>query len=148
MSRLYVNFEDLASYVGEEAALRLCDHLGGSRIWVPVATKVHDGLQLVQAIGVDAARQLALALQAGDSGISIDIPIANAASRGAISAARRRAIVQFLAAENPLPEAAIARQFRVTERHVRHVKMLWQQGSISGAHSSPRQTRQLKLFSH
>jgi hypothetical protein len=55
MSRLYVNFEDLSSYVGEEAALRLCDHLGGSRIWVPVATKVHDGLQLVQAIGVDAA---------------------------------------------------------------------------------------------
>ncbi|WP_156418172.1 MULTISPECIES: hypothetical protein [unclassified Sphingopyxis] len=116
----------MAAVIGSEAALRLCEHFGGTSLYVP--HRMHDGHPIVAALGLDAATLLSSHF----TGDFITLP--NISRRREIHNRRRE--VLRLAAENPNRTAkSIALATGYTERHVHNI--------IGESGGDP---RQLKLF--
>lgn len=97
---------DLVEAIGDELAMKLAGHFGGTRQYVP--RKIGDHHPLAVALGVEGAARLA----AWAGGGSIDIP----------KQAARRHKVRTLLSRGALTIAQIAVQTSYTERHVYRLK--------------------------
>jgi hypothetical protein len=93
---------DLAAAIGDELALKLASHFGGTRQYVPRAIGEHHPLAVV--LGSEGASRLATWAGGG----SIDVP----------KQAARRQKVRLLRSRGALTIAQIAMETSYTERHV------------------------------
>lgn len=100
----------LEECLGAEAALKLCDRLGGSRLHIPKDPSPSS--RLVLAIGMIAARKLC----AEYYGDTVILP-----SKQAIQAAQRRHDVRVAVNEEHMPVNEAAVHFGISIRHVRRL---------------------------
>lgn len=101
---------EMVSCIGLQATLRIVEHYGGVRLYVPV--EIEADHPIAQMIGLDAARKLAAEYGGQDH---FDIPRAAAALR----AVRARQIRADRA--TGMTHRALARKYHLTERWIRHV---------------------------
>ena len=99
------NVREIAGIIGLPATLKLVEHFGGTRTWVP--GKLIKSHPIVKAIGVNRARQLIEHFGSE----RIDIPKCDAALRTLPDAE----IIQKLKTEK---RADVAREYGLTERRV------------------------------
>jgi hypothetical protein len=92
----------LLQILGEEHFVRLCQELGGTRVYVPYTCRA--GSDLVEAIGVDACEKLSRALAPA----TIRVPLA-----------RRERALWYRAQD--LSNARIARKLGITETAVNRI---------------------------
>lgn len=93
---------------GRDAALRVAEELGGTRIYIPKGTRAVRRRDLSRQIGADALSALA-DLRGGEE---LEVPRA------------RRAIIHHLAFIDPQPTNVIARRAAMSERKVRQAIQL------------------------
>lgn len=100
---------EIAEIAGEAAALRVAQARGGTRAYIPRPENLSATHWLVQALGLEPARELASIYQ----GEHLDIPLGpHAGNQAAITAAITRGLAEGRSA------ADIARAVGVTERTV------------------------------
>ena len=97
---------ELHDAIGLEALLALVEHFGGSRIYVPLESRLHEAHGLVKALGEPAARALCRARQA-----EFDVPRAVEYVRALRDAEIRRAYATESADQ-------LARRFKVSRRRI------------------------------
>src|ERR1051325_2990285 len=97
-------FREIASAIGRDAACRLVEKLGGSRVYVP--REPGEDHELTKAIGEEAARRLGSFFH----GTCLTLPT--------LTRAHKRRLVRELAQGGTLTRAAIARETDYTERQV------------------------------
>lgn len=97
--------EDLGQVIGADAVVRLCEALGGTRIYVP--RTIGENHPLAAAIGMKAARSLAEHYY----GTMLELP----------KAFHRRSRALELAKSGQLTAGQVALQTDYTERHVRRL---------------------------
>lgn len=111
----------LQSIVGEEAFVRLCQELGGTRVYIPL--KCRDGGELMEAIGRDACDRLSRALAPA----TIRVPLA-----------RRERALHYLKQGLSIPR--IARRLGLTETGVsKLIKRESAAGTLPERKADPRQ---------
>lgn len=110
-SGLYLPWSDLVHVLGEIDAMRLVAAFGGTRIYV--AARMSERNQIVEAIGLDAARRLADHVKVGTGGMWVDLPSGPAS---AFKDLRRR--VAEHASDRNLSASVAARRLGV---HVRTI---------------------------
>ncbi len=109
--------QEIAEVIGDELIMKLVDHFGGIRIYVPThPRKVRPSHPLAVAIGLDHARQLTEAF----AGEELSIPRVAAGLR-----AVRNAEIHRLHNEDNWPAWRIARKFQLTERQVYSILSAW-----------------------
>jgi hypothetical protein len=116
---------DLMAILGEEAFLRLAEHFGGTRLYVP--TTMREDSEIVKAIGMDAARRLASMF----APTAIRVPLAR----------RERAL---RLRRQGLSNARIARVLGMTETGVE--KLFDREEALPESGRSGRNSAQLPLF--
>lgn len=97
---LLAGVEEIA---GRAAALKIAEHLGGTRIYIPKRPRAGRGRELAESIGLDALSALAK-LRGGEE---VEIPRA------------RQALVHHLHFVDQRPNNEIARRAAMSERKVR-----------------------------
>jgi len=97
-----------AERIGLDAALKLADAFGGTRLYIPEPDHLHPAHPIAQAIGLDAARALAEDYR----GDSLTVPQA----AGYLAALRRQRILDDLQAGLSVRQAAL--KHGVHERHI------------------------------
>jgi Mor family transcriptional regulator len=102
--------QDLVALIGLHATMKLVEHYGGIRLYVPKG-EMGDGHELVKLIGREAS-ELLQSEYAGES--HFDIPLAMGAMR-AVRNANIRTDRQAMSVSET------ARKYRTTERHIRFI---------------------------
>lgn len=99
---------EVAEIAGMEAALRLTDRYGGTRVYVPGAARLDDRHPLVVLLG----RKAAVAISERWQGLFIEVPRAESLRKSIRNAEIRR---RYAAGES---SARLARSFEMTQRGI------------------------------
>lgn len=103
-------FQEVAQFIGEEAACRLTTQYGGVRLYIPGTLK--PGHHLCRLLGQEAAQQLAREF----GGLNVEIPracLARIAGRNALILADRAA---------GMSQRELALKYQLTERTIRKIR--------------------------
>jgi Mor family transcriptional regulator len=106
---MYAPLIDIIKAVGLPAAMKLVEHFGGTRIYIPLAENVETDNDVAKVIGLEATKKLA-AIWGGRYGRP-SIPLASRHYRDLV-----KSEIQRDSAAMTVPE--LARKYQTTERNI------------------------------
>ena len=112
---MYAPIIKIVEAIGLPAAMKFCEHFGGTRIYLPLRENLGWENEIAQAIGLEAAHKLAEAWDFDrDPDRRIEVPLA----RRQLTILMKEEIVRE---RGRMTERQLARKYRTTQRTIRRV---------------------------
>ena len=113
---MYAPLIKIVEAIGLPAAMKLVEHFGGTRIYLPLPENVDAENEIARAVGLQAALQFAAAWDFDrDPDRHVEIPLA----RRQLRALMKEEILRDSA---QLSERQLARKYRTTQRTIRRIR--------------------------